>query len=75
MDGQAGQKELELRIDGAERPGCAEAIQTALQAIDPEARIRVDPATGIVHAFTTCETLELTDAITRAGFQASAMTL
>ena len=75
MDGQAGQKELELRIEGAERPGCAEAIQKAVQAIDPEVRIRIDPATGIVHAFTTCETLEMTEAVNRAGFTASAMTL
>jgi hypothetical protein len=36
--------------------------------------MRVDAETGIVHVKTTCDTLDLTDAITRAGFEASAMT-
>lgn len=75
MDASSERKELELRVKGADRPGCAGQIEAAVRAIDPEARIRIDPATGIVHAFTSCETLELTEALSRAGFEPSAMTL
>jgi copper chaperone CopZ len=75
MDDARPQKELEMRVAGADNPGCAGAIEAAVRAIDPDAHIRVDPATGIVHAFTSCDTLEVADAIARAGFEPSAMTL
>ena len=75
MDANSERKELELRVKGADKPGSAGQIEAALRAIDPEARVRIDPATGIVHAFTSRDTLELTEALSRAGFEPSAMTM
>jgi copper chaperone len=67
-------KELELRIAGAGTPGWEAAIEAAIRGLDPHAHARLDAETGIVHVKTTCDTLDLTDAIMRAGFEASAMT-
>jgi copper chaperone len=69
-----GEKELELRIAGAGLPGWEAAVEAAIRGLDPTAHARLDAATGIVHVITTCDTLDLTDAITRAGFEATAMT-
>jgi hypothetical protein len=68
-------KELELRIAGSNKPGAVEAIEAAIRGLDPDAHIRIDQATGIVHAFTYRDTLEITDALSRAGFEPTAMTL
>jgi copper chaperone len=69
-----GRKELELRIAGAGLPGWEAAVEAAIRDLDPDAHARLDAATGIVHVTTRCEALDLTDAITRAGFDATAMT-
>jgi copper chaperone len=66
-------REVEMRIAGAKRPGCLDDVTRAIQAIDPDARVRLDPDTGIVHTMIRCETLEVTDALTRAGFEVTAM--
>ena len=68
------EKELELRIAGTGDRATAAAIESAIKAFDPQARVRVDPETGIVHAVTGCEALELTEALAKAGFEATAMT-
>lgn len=68
-------RELEMRIEGisgGEAPG---RLQSAVQAIDPGARVRVDAATGIVHVTTRCDTLEVVAALTEAGFEPSAETM
>lgn len=66
-------REVEMRVAGAGRPGCMEAVTRAIQALDPDATVRLDPATGILHALTRRETLEVTDALTRAGFEVTGM--
>jgi copper chaperone len=67
-------RESEMRIAGAGKPGCMEAVTTAIQALDPEAKVRLDPETGILHVLSRRETLEVTDALTRAGFEVTGMT-
>lgn len=68
-------REIEMRVEGVDRPEDAGALLEAIRAIDPEANVRVDPATGIVHAATRRHTLEVVEALSRAGFDARAMTL
>jgi copper chaperone len=67
-------REVEMRIAGAKRPGCLDDVTKAIQAIDPGARVRLDPDTGILHTMVRRETLEVTDALTQAGFEVTAMT-
>jgi copper chaperone len=74
MAAETGVKELELRIAGAGKPGWEAAVEAAIRGLDPQAHARLDAVTGIVHVTTRCEALDLTDAITRAGFDATAMT-
>jgi hypothetical protein len=66
-------REVEMRVAGAETPGCLEAVAQAIRDIDPDAKVRLDPATGILHAMTSRETLEVTDALTRAGYDVTGM--
>jgi copper chaperone len=67
-------REVEMRIAGASQPGCLDAVTKSIQTLDPDAKVRLDPATGILHALTRRETLEVTDALTRAGFEVTGMT-
>jgi hypothetical protein len=50
-------------------------VETALRELDPQATVRLDPATGILHAMTCRDTLEVVAALSKAGFEAKAMTL
>lgn len=66
-------RELEMRITGSRPPEPA-AIEAALRGIDPDARVRTDPETGITHVTTRRDTLEVVAALTDAGFEPSAET-
>ncbi|NNM72481.1 heavy metal transporter [Enterovirga aerilata] len=68
-------REIETRVDGVTRPDCLAPIEAAIRSLDPEARVRFDPATGIVHALTRRDTLEIVAALSGAGIEAKAMTL
>jgi hypothetical protein len=67
-------REIEMRIAGAGKPGFIDDVTGVIQALDPGAKVRLDPATGIVHALSRRETLEVTDALTRAGYECTGMT-
>jgi hypothetical protein len=60
-------REVELRIAGIEEAGRAEGLSKAVRAIDPDASVSIDPATGIVHLRTTGDTLEIVGALSLAG--------
>lgn len=66
--------ELEMRIEGLGTAAGQQGAERALQALDPGATLRVDDASGIAHVTTTCQTLEVEDALTRAGFEVTAAT-
>jgi copper chaperone CopZ len=68
-------RELEMRVEARSGPAGAGEIEAALRAVDPGLRVRVDPATGIVHIETRRDTLEIVAALTEAGFEASAETM
>ena len=68
-------RELEMRIEGRSGPAGADEIEAALRALDSGVRVRIDPATGIVHIETRRDTLEVVAALTEAGFEASAETM
>lgn len=74
MDVHAGEREVEMRVGGLESPDRKDELMRAIKAVDGTARVRLDPATGILHAVTRLEALVLTDALSRAGFEATAMT-
>ncbi|MDB5511878.1 MAG: hypothetical protein JWR08_1361 [Enterovirga sp.] len=66
--------EIEMRVEEARRPDGLARIEAAIRSLDPDATVRLDPATGIVHARTSRETLEVVDVLGRAGLTATAMT-
>ena len=68
-------REIEMRVEGVNRPEDVRRLEGAIRELDPEATVRIDPATGIVHALTRRDTLEVVAALTDAGLDARAMTL
>ena len=65
--------EIELRVDGV-APGGEEPVRRALEGVDPDAAVRIDGTTGIAHILTRADTLDIVDALRRAGLDATAMT-
>jgi hypothetical protein len=67
--------EIEMRVEGVSGPERLGAVERAIRDLDPGATVRLDPATGIVHAMTRRDTLEVVAALAQAGLEAKAMTL
>ncbi len=65
-------REVELRLDGA--ADAMPRVEELLRQADPRASVRLDPLTGILHVATSLDTLEVTAALARAGYDATAMT-
>ena len=65
--------EVTMKVDGLRGAGCAEAVRRAVRGLDPEAEVHVVDR-GQVSAKTRADTLEVTAAITKAGYNATAMT-
>jgi hypothetical protein len=68
-------REIEMRVEGPSGPERADAILRVVRQLDPAATVRVDPDTGIVHATTWRDTLEVVAALTAAGLDATATTM
>jgi copper chaperone len=66
--------EVVMKVDGMKDAGCAEAVRRAIRALDPEAEVQVDRERGQVSATTRADTLEVTAALAKAGYNATAMT-
>jgi phage terminase large subunit-like protein len=58
-------REVELRIAGTLDAARAESLSAAVRAVDPDASVSLDPATGIVRLTTTRDTLEIVSALNR----------
>lgn len=69
-----GPIELTMRVDGMTCEGCAAAVRRTIQRLDPEAQVAVDIAGGRVTATTRAQSLDVAQALTRAGYTATAMT-
>jgi copper chaperone len=68
------QKDIAMKVDGMACEGCAETVRRTIHRLDPGAKVSVDLARGLVTATTSADTLEVTAAVTRAGYNATAMT-
>ena len=66
--------EITMKVDGMRGEGCAEAVRRTIRGLDPDAEVEVDRERGQVSARTRADTLEVTAALTRAGYNATAMT-
>ncbi len=66
--------ELTMRVDGMTCQGCAEAVRRTIRRLDPDAEVAVDVEHGRVTATTRAQSLDVAQALTKAGYTASAMT-
>jgi copper chaperone len=69
-----GRNEVMMKVDGMTCEGCAETVRRTIRRLDPHAQVSVDLERGQVIATTCADTLEVTAAITKAGYNATAMT-
>ncbi|GJD72323.1 heavy-metal-associated domain-containing protein [Methylobacterium goesingense] len=66
--------DLLMQVEGMTCDGCAAAVRRAIQRLDPDARVAVDLDHGRVAVTTTAQALSVAEALTGAGYTASAMT-
>ena len=66
--------DLLMRVEGMTCDGCAAAVTRAVQRVDPGAVVRVDRPAGRVAIRSGAQALVIADALTRAGYTATAMT-
>jgi copper chaperone len=68
-------KELLMQVDGMTCQGCVTAVTRSIQRLDPSAEVEVDLDHGRVRVATRAQALEVSEAITKAGYDARAMTM
>lgn len=68
-------KELLMKVEGMTCQGCVQSVTKAIQRLDGGAKVEVDLAHGRARIWTTAQSLEIADALNRAGYETSAMTL
>jgi copper chaperone len=66
--------DLLMRVDGMTCDGCAAAVTRTVNRIDPAAEVQVDRAAGRVAIRTGTQALVIADALSKAGYPATAMT-
>ncbi|MDP4025484.1 heavy-metal-associated domain-containing protein [Methylobacterium sp. NEAU 140] len=66
--------DLVMRVEGMTCGGCAAAVTRTVQRIDPGAAVDVDLAGGRVAIQTSAQSLTIAEALTKAGYTATAMT-
>jgi copper chaperone len=67
-------KELLMQVDGMTCQGCVDAVTKTVRRLDPAAEVDVDLAHGRAHIVTTAQSLDVAQALTKAGYEARAMT-
>jgi copper chaperone len=67
-------KELLMQVDGMTCQGCIEAVTKVIHRLDPNAAVDVDLAHGRIKVTTLAQSLDVAAALTRAGYEARAMT-
>jgi copper chaperone len=63
-----------MKVEGIRSDACADAVRRTIRGLDPHAEVHIDRARGEVKATTRADTLEVTAAVTKAGYNATAMT-
>ena len=66
--------ELLMRVEGMTCGGCEASVRRIVQRIDPAAEVEVDRAHERVAIRTSAQSLVLAEALTKAGYTATAMT-
>lgn len=66
--------DLLMRVEGMTCDACAAAVTRTVQRLDPAAEVQVDRATGQVAIRTDAQALVVAEALTKAGYTATAMT-
>ncbi len=64
-------REIMMKVDGMREEGCAEAVRRTIRSLDPEAQVHIDLCRGQINVRTRADTLEVTDALTKAGYNAT----
>ncbi|HEV2605707.1 MAG TPA: heavy metal-associated domain-containing protein [Microvirga sp.] len=67
-------KDLLMQVDGMTCEGCVSAVKRTVQRLDPTAEVDVDLAHGRVHLMTNAQAVDVANALTKAGYEARAMT-
>lgn len=67
-------KETELHVAGISDPGRAEQVRRVILALDGDAQISFEPDHELVRIASRAQVLEVTDALSRAGLDPTAMT-
>ena len=68
-------KELIMQVEGMTCQGCADAVTRAIRRLDPSAEVAVDLDHGRITIRTFAQSLEIADALAKAGYEAKGMTL
>ncbi len=71
---EENRKELLMQVDGMTCEGCVKAVTRTVQRLDPTAQVDVDLAHGRARIITRAQAVEVSDALTKAGYEARAMT-
>ncbi|WP_267424155.1 heavy-metal-associated domain-containing protein [Methylobacterium sp. GC_Met_2] len=66
--------DLLMRVEGMTCDGCAAAVTRTVKRLDPAAEVQVDRAAGRVAIRTDVQALSIAEALTKAGYTATAMT-
>jgi copper chaperone len=67
-------KELLMQVNGMTCQGCADSVKETVRKLDAGAEVDVDLEHGRVRVLTTAQSVEVAQAIDRAGYEATAMT-
>jgi copper chaperone len=67
-------KELLMQVDGMTCEGCVNAVTRTVKRLDPQADVEIDLAHGRARVVTTAQSLDVAQALTKAGYEARAMT-
>jgi copper chaperone len=72
---QEERKELIMQVDGMTGECCADAVTKTIRRLDPSAEVAVDLDHGRVTVRTFAQSLEVAEALGKAGYEAKGMTL
>jgi copper chaperone len=72
---EESRKELLMTVDGMTCQGCVKAVTRTVQRLDPTAQVEVDLQHGRARIVTNAQALEVSDALTKAGYEARGMSL
>ena len=72
---EESRKELLMTVDGMTCQGCVNAVTRTVQRLDPTAEVDVDLQHGRARIVTNAQALEVSDALTKAGYEARGMSL